>query len=572
MPPKFPHSEPNHPAFNICTRLRSPALMVSLALAALALPVRGNVYPTNVKLNDSFTNVTVAAGTEVRITYILNEPASGGVTIRVLAGNTTARTITLAAGAVGTLRGTNTVIWDGKGADSNPVAVGSYSVAITAASRGYPVWTQTTDDAADGNNVWEGRGIAVDRNTNSLYYGRIFVANAQANDPGTSNWLGYQVGILKCNADASYANEGGTSTGGYSWSGDTYSPWHLEVASDDFVYVDDFTTNGQVIRFDATISTNSALTVLRPDNWPNLNVSLSGPAIYGSGTNTSLWMADAPFSTSRQGLGVLRYNLQANGACATGDTGITAVAVGGSLTGNPVDVALDTAGNLYTIQRNDETGDPANRVYRFGAVLSVTNGAPLTDASWAVGSKNDTMAGARGIAIDPTGTYVAVAFAGLSTGENGCTQILYATNGAIVTNLDLGVAISGSLLHEDQDCAWDAVGNVYYIDNYFGVWRAVSPPGTNQATTVALAAIQVTGGGPPVAPQITSISAGAGLVTIRFSAGTADLAAAFTLLSAATVNGSYLPAPNANVSQVSPGAFQATVPMSGPTQYYRIRK
>jgi hypothetical protein len=36
------------------------------------------------------------------------------------------------------------------------------------------------------------------------------------------------------------------------------------------------------------------------------------------------------------------------------------------------------------------------------------------------------------------------------------TQILYATNGAVVTNLELG-HLSTFSDHEDRDCAWDAV-------------------------------------------------------------------------------------------------------------------
>lgn len=541
---------------------------VTITIAA-SLSVRANVYPTDVKINDGFTNTVVQAGTGVVISYILNEPASAGVTIKIISGDTTVRTISLTSGAPGTLRGTNSIIWNGNNDQGNPVAAGStYSVAVTAASQGFPGWTQTTDDSADGNAVYQGRGIAVDQNTNSPYYGRVFVANAGAGDPLGNNWLGFQVGILKCNADGSYAEEGGLSTGGYPWAGDTYSPWHLEVSSDDAVYVTDFTTNGQVVAWDPTFSTSSQLPVLRPDNWPNLDVKLSGPALSTAGTNRVLWMADAAFSTTQTGLGILRYLLLPDGACATNDTGTTAVAVGGSLTDNPQDIALDAAGRIYTIQSRLDPGDPQNRVFRFPAYAN----SPITNADWAVGAGDDTMAGASGLAVDPTGTYVAVAFAGLSTQTNGCTQILYATNGTVVTNLDLGVTISGFTDHDDRDCAWDAVGNVYYIDNYFGAWRAFSPPGTNQATTIALASVQVIGAPPPaVPPLITKVSVTGGFVTIDFSAGTNDTSSAFTVVSSASVAGPYFSVV-AKVSNVGPGQFQATFAASGTDQYFRISR
>jgi hypothetical protein len=544
--------------------------MIALTIFVTALPARGNVYPTNLKINDGFTNVSVAAGSSVRISYILNEPASGGVVIKILNGTNALRTITIPSGSPGTLRGTNLVTWD-TGVTSVPAGV--YGLMVTAASQGYKQWTQTTDDNADGNVIWQGRGIAIDQNTNSPYYGRVFVANSQANDQGSPTWLGFQVGILKCNADGSYADEGGLSTGGYPWAGDTFSPWHLEVSKNDRVYINDFTTNGQVIGWDATISTNSEVAVLRPDNWTNLDVSLSGPALSTAGTNDFLWMADTAFGRSLSiGQGILRYTLLPDGTCATNDTGVTAVAVGGSLTGNPVDVAVDRAGNIYTIQDNSDPEDPNNRVFRFSPfTVPGTNTAPITNADWAVGATNDTMGGASGIAVDPTGTYVAVAFTGLSTGSNGCTQILYATNGAVVTNLDLGVTISGVTDHEDRDCAWDAVGNAYYIDNFFAVWRAVSPPGTNHATTVALATIEVTAVVvPDGAPKITKISVSGGQVIIEFSAGTNETAGAFTVQAAASVTGTYTTVTSATITNVAPGQFRAVLPAGPTTQYFRI--
>jgi hypothetical protein len=578
---------PLPPCFRIpfqCNQRSSTILANATHFAALALlaftifvpvrPAAAHVYATNLKINDGFTNVSVTAGSSVNISYILNEPASSGVLIKILDGTNSVRTISLTPGSPGTLRGTNTVMWDGNGAGSSTVPAGVYSVAITAASQGFSGWTQTSNDDADGNAVWQGRGIAVDQNTNSPFYGRIFVANAQANPFGLPNWLGYQVGILKCNADGSYADEGGLSTGDYPWAGDTFSPWHLDVSPNDQVYVDDLTSNGQVIRWDATISGSTQTPVLRPDNWPNPKVTLSGPALSSAGTNSFLWMADANLAGGLTiGTGILRYTLLPNGTCATNDTGTIAVAVGGSLTGNPVDVTVDGAGNIYTIQDIAEPGDPNNRVFRFAPFTAPgTNSPPLTNAVWEVGAMDDTMGGASGIAVDPTGTYLAVAFTGLSTGSNGCTQILYATNGVVVTNLDLGVTISTFSDHEDRDCAWDAVGNVYYIDNFIGVWRAVSPPGTNQATTVALATIQVIGTVPSVQPQITRISIISGLVIIDFSAGANDTTNTFTIQAAPNPTGTYSTVNGATITSVGPGQFKATLPTGPSVQYFRISR
>ena len=544
-------------------------LALALALTMVAPSAHANVFASNVKINAGVTNVSVAQGTSITISYILNEPASAGVTIKVLSGATAVRTISIATGNAGTTRGTNTVVWDGKNDSGNNVPGGDYSASITAASSGYSGWTVTSDDNNDGNYSWEARGIAVNRNTNSPYYGRVFVGNSSAG-PGSSN--GDLVGIQKLNADGSAADEGGFSTGGVAWGGGLFAPWKIRVSDDDQVYVEDWYNNGDVYRFDALLATNSMLHVLRADNDGTAN--LTGMAVAGTGESTLLWMAD-----NSGGSGILKYAVTADGTCATNDTGTNVVGVGGSLDSAPFDVALDRGGNIYTIQNS---GNAAMRVLAFPAYDPATNGGlpELTNTIWAVGAGDDTYAGAHGLAVDPTGTYVAVACWGVSGWVNGSTTVFYATNGVVVTNVDLGVSIPSKhttnpaspldpMHHMDTDCDWDAVGNLYYLDNWPGVWRAVSPPGTNQATTVALPIVRVIGSVQP--PYITGIDFSAGMLTIHFTGASSDPASVFVLLGAPAPQGPYSPAAGAVITG-SGGTYQATIPASGTLQFFRIER
>ena len=130
-------------------------------------------------------------------------------------------------------------------------------MSITAASAGYDTWTNITDD---GTNFYVEvpRGVSVNQNTNSPFYGRVYVASA----------YGDNVGIIKCNADGSPADEGGFSTGGWGWAGDHYSPWKMAVGADDRLYVDDYSGQGVVVSFDPTIETNRWRQVIRMDNYP----------------------------------------------------------------------------------------------------------------------------------------------------------------------------------------------------------------------------------------------------------------------------------------------------------------
>jgi hypothetical protein len=396
------------------------------------------------------------------------------------------------------LQGTNSVVWDGLNNASNAVPGGIYSVSITAASSGYTNWTQTSSETNDFEyHVWEPRGITVNRNTNSPYYGRVFVANANEGlDP--LNQLGDRVGILKLNADGSYADEGGFSTGGYDWAhgapeADGLSPWKLEVGPDDRLYGNDFKDQGLVFSFDQLVSTNSGIAVLRPDNYPTTSfVIFDGPFISGSPGNLQIWMADNNPDAGASGAGVHRWNLTPAGIVATNDTGLTIIQPdqSGGLDQFPEDIALDSSNRIYTIQDIENQGDPSWRVLRFPAYTNVTE----TNAQWRIGSGDDSMAGAAGIAVDPSSTYIAVAFKGYRDSSshfaNGSLRVFYATNGASVITFAPG--------DDHYDVAWDNVGNLYAVDNFAGRWRSYSPPGTNQATTVSIPTVQISAPTPVV--------------------------------------------------------------------------
>jgi hypothetical protein len=480
--------------FNILTFSRSLAANAVLLLAALLLSPRSaqaNVYATNIRLNSGFTNIVTPAVTNLAISYILNEPATLGVSININSGTATVRTITLTNPGPGTLQGSNYVVWDGRNNSSNAVSGGLYSVSITAASSGYTNWTETSSETNDVYyRVWGPRGIAVNRNTNSPYYGRVFVANAtEGIDPVT--YLGDRTGLTKHNADGSYADEGGYSTGGYDWAhnnpdSDFFSPWKLEVGSDDRLYANDFTDQGLIFSFDQFVSTNSLLAVLGPSNYPtNGFAELDGPFISGSSGTIQIWMAD-----DRDGAGIRRWNLTAGGVLVSNDTGITIIQPNSpaGLDATPKDIALDSGNRSYVIQDIEDQGSSSWRVLRFPAYTNVTE----TNAQWRIGSGDDSMAGANGIAVDPTSTYVAVAFKGFFDGsyENGSVRVFYASNGAPVITLAAG--------DDHWDAAWDNVGNLYAVDGFASRWRSYSPPGTNQATTVAIPTVQISVPTPPV--------------------------------------------------------------------------
>lgn len=72
-------------------------------------------------------------------------------------------------------------------------------------------------------------------------------------------------------------------------------------------------------------------------------------------------------------------------------------------------------------------------------------------------------------------------------------------------------------------------------------------------------------------PEITGITVSGDTVTINFISAAGDLASNFSLVSSSTVNGVYSSATGASITGSS-GFYQATVPVNGDVQFYRIQR
>jgi hypothetical protein len=460
-------------------------LVVALLLPWGCLSAKANVYATNIKLNGSTNNAAMGTNQAgAQISYILNEPATDGVTVQILSNGAPCWTTNIAGGMPGAGSGGNSLTWDGTDQTGAVIAPGIYQVSIAAAAAGYADWTNITEDSASFLPGFEPISIAVNKNTNSPYYGRVFVGN---DTPSYDN----NAGICKFNADGSPADEGGFSRS-YPWYNDTddfYSPWKIAVAQDDTVYISDWREDGPVLAFDEVISTNY-LTVLGSGNYSYSGQLLSGPCVVGGGAATRLWMADVNWNGGS--VGVVQWDLAAGGVLAPADTGTVVVGISPSaLNVCPWDVSVDASGNMYVIQCLDGVLYPeyynTNRVFCFPPYAE--NGPPDLTPTWSLNSTNLSLENAVGIAVDPTGLLLAVAVNGYNNGgnifslTNGAVNLYSAANGAPVARLGTN--------DECWGVAWDNVGNLYATDLTASVWRAYSPPGANQATTTAAPILQV---------------------------------------------------------------------------------
>jgi hypothetical protein len=429
-------------------------LVVTLLGGVFTNSSRANVYATNIKLNGSLTNTSVLPGVPVSISYILNEPATVAVALSILSGTNVVRSFVIPSGNPGALMGTNLVIWDGKNEGGTNEPPGTYGVSITAAAAGFTKWTQTSTDTNGGYHVFAPRGIAVNNNSNSPYYGRVFIGSAQGNGTGTQP--GDVDGILKANADGSLADEG-QSTGGYPWFDDDFqdSPHFLRYGRDDRIYALDLTVgNGLIVALDMTMSTNHL--VLTPTNYANTPFTPG----FGWGTfditdagttNGRVWLGDIEQSG---GAGLWAWRLTNGVADPNDKVGKQVVAAGGALSEDPSGGSMmDVNSNIF-IGQYIFPNDSNNRAMVFtnwNGTSILTNGT-----AWQTGGNDDTFDGVYDLAID---SRVNPKYVALSLSVSGGLRVLNATDGSVVTTNAQSLAnLDGTNVY--FGVAWDAVGNL----------------------------------------------------------------------------------------------------------------
>jgi len=556
------------------------ALGIGLALMAYTPTAHANVYATNIKINGDLTNsVSVLQGSSVNISYILNEGATEGVTVKILSGQNVVRTISVASGS-GTTKGTNTVVWDGKNGSGAIVPIGTYAVSITAKATGYTNWTQISDDAAPTSYIQRPRGVAVNKNTNSPFYGRIFIGNVRQGPGFSTNGWGDVPGFYKLNADGSPSDDGPGiyGTAGYNFSDANHydgasNPIGMKVKEDDRLYWNNWVNYCEIIACDMLLTTNQ---VVMPEAYYSSNPYFlpSSPNYTGWRTfqvtdiltdHARLYLNDANYPS-----GGSWYWPMTNGTINFSDPNATmgyqALQTGGDLSLRCDGIVIDANTNMYVIQNRANLGDVNMRAACFTNWDSVT---PLVSgAAWVVGGGDDTFRNEYDLALDSLKNprYLAVSMSVLSTNSISDNvgwagiRILNAADGStVVSNL--------SVLSSDHGVDWDNAGNLYGGSQSASRWRVFSPPGTNEATTVGFTKIEVI---PPL--QFTSTSVSGGTATIKFVSDPADTTAEFTLESAPTPAGPFATAAGANITLVTPGVFQATAPISGPATFYRIKK
>lgn len=452
-----------------CPLFRRLAMPVVCALAAASLSSQALARPYATSLTNSVTSISFRLNGDADNVKIIS---LGGVATNDLGPLPKGLTVT------------------------NLIITGVFKVQVTKSSGpGYPqgVVNQISVDTNNFVKFTNQRGLAVNKNTNSPYFGRIYVAASAGTVSSNQFNLGARThgdGIFLLNPDQSDAVgqgnsglHGGINNGlGFDALGaSAESPGRLFIGPDDSLYIADWSdANGGVSVTDANVATNSmAANVLAflggPTAVTNNHGSASSVYVEGSlaGGNLVVYTQDEDLGSRN---GVYRYDI-GSGPLPYGSPETLAFTYG--LGAQVAKILRGPDGKWYCSNRR---ADNASTTGVF--VLSEDGNTQLWSSrdAWREFTGNPTafdvpFAECRGFDVSHDGKFLA-SFRGN-------------TNSVSIVPLESGIPNIARLVVMPtvpteplaRDLAFDAAGNIYTVSSGQGLLRIYSPGGFSIATT-----------------------------------------------------------------------------------------
>lgn len=557
-------------------RMNAPSLRFATAIALFVAAGTSPAAPYA-------SGVRVEAG---NVTFLLNEPA-GNVTVEFTGPDESVPLGALPAGA-------------------HSFALGAHTAfRIVVENESPPGWRdgallQTSDSASPLVQFANPRGVAVNTNPGSPYFGRVYVSVGA--EGTTAQGRSVSDGIYLLNPDLTATAAGdGPHTGGIDFTGSTESPFRLTVAPDDTLFITDWS------------DTTGSLYVADPDAGTVVN-ALPGPAggpfplvpetdppspmrYHGS---ISAVVVEGKLSEGNQIVYVIDEDLQpdpATDAMNQRNSIWTWYAGAGPypLSDSVIPEQLNNSGITYASQRADLVQDPQGFLYK-------------------VQRRADNQPQAGIFIIDPTGSAIAdskTAWLDFNIDADPPVEFdIFLEAGAVDISHDRWLAVY-HYLHDDirlvpivelegspafdfsrlitlqtrepaeapaasgRDIAFDAAGNLYAVSSHDELLRVFSPGGTTRAVTGSDGTFQIEYGAAPAPaepPVITGVSLTTGTLTVNVTAAGAESASLQLEQAGDPAAGPWTPEAAAVVSGTAP-EFTITTTVSGSgRRFFRVRR
>jgi hypothetical protein len=343
------------------------------------------------------------------------------------------------------------------------------------------------------------RGLAINTDPASPYFGRVYIANGGAGTT-TTGARAVGKGIYMLNADLTDAvGQGDTArTGGIGFASvGTVSPYRLSIGEDGQIYVTDWSdTTGSLYVVDPNVTDGSGMNVLggptgstNPVTTARIHGSIAAAIVTGSlsASNLTAFVIDEDLQTDRTATGLTMIN------------SLWRHDIGGALPGEFVMPTFLRQGHSsnwinFASQQMDLSRGPNGYFYvhdyrsagtdRSSVTILDTNG---TNVIWAsreatrlltgIPADSDLLRASGGGGVSPRGDYLGV----INIETNGITVVPLIDGIPDLTNrLVFHGMGNGS---QGREVAFDIAGNLYAVSQGTQILRVFAPGGTATAIT-----------------------------------------------------------------------------------------
>jgi hypothetical protein len=448
-----------------CTKVLLAACAAASVAAWSAASLAGNVYPTNLGQSTSFVDQDLNDTTT--LSYLLNDDATG-VTVEVLnSSNAVVRTFNAGAQA----KGTHSVVWDAKDDSNNFLPVGDYTFRVNTTGAASGGWSGfSTDNVL--NNFEIPRGVAVNKNPDSPYYGRVYVSNGRAS--ATAGGRPMSDGVFMLNADMTDSGISG-GTGPHTAGITTFpvsdtggsGPFRLEVGPDDSLYITDWSdAHSDLWQTDPNVTSATQVLDSTGRDGSGLNAthgSIADVIVVGTGAGRTIYTIDEDFAPAGS---VLRYDIGMTSTFVGAPTGYLYEDTANEVINSQNSIALASDGTFWLSQdRAGSSTDTASSLIQFDSTGTILwESVP----SLAANSLADPLRATEGMAYDPVNNLLAL----VSSRTGGVITIFDPDTKTVLDTFNFGSTTN-------TDVAFDNAGNLYVGNRSAERVRLWGPPNGN---------------------------------------------------------------------------------------------
>ncbi len=369
---------------------------------------------------------------------------------------------------------------------------------------------QISSDTNSTVNFFVPKGVAVNHNPKSPYFGRIYVADDLGGLTTVHASRTTTTGIFALNADQTDAiGQGNTGqTGGLTFgAANDNSPYKLRVGEDDNLYINDWSdSSGNLYRMDPNLTatagvfalqqltnywTTNANAALCPVGTGNNHGSLASCWVTGSTNNGDLKIytidedlqSNKTTGTKNQLNSLWVYNVNAGALPDTSNpTRLWTAASGEGINSSSQVMDLYRAPDgKFFITTARSAGSESGLIVRdsTGSGSTLFNSKTMTTSIST--NLTDFLKNSSSVAVTDDGKWVAVQTGNTSTASDNKTWIMPLTNS--IPDLSKRNVLTTFTTLVSRQVAFDAAGNLYGVNNGTESMRIFSPGGTTIATT-----------------------------------------------------------------------------------------